>query len=72
MPVTVRDGQIIWPNCTECGCRLKNRGEIWSHFLNWNRTADARGCKCKNLNKSWVNLSDGFHRFLTFTNIVEY
>jgi hypothetical protein len=69
---TVRDGQKVVPTCSECGCRLEDKGGVWLHFLNWDHTKDARGCKCKNLNKSWMKTVSGFQRYITFTNVTEY
>jgi hypothetical protein len=55
MPVTVRDGQKVWPTCPECGCRLRNlSGFILTHFHNdEDEEHDARGCKCPLVNEMW-------------------
>lgn len=72
------DGQYdklykTWPTCSECDCRLTSGiPGVWFHFLNNDRTKDARGCKCKNLNKSWIETSSGLQKYFTFTNIAEY
>lgn len=57
---TVRDGQIVWPYCPRCGCRLEMnktpRGEFYFRHYE-GRSAllsdfpnivyvDARGCMC--------------------------
>lgn len=57
---TVRDGQIVWPYCPRCGCRLElnetekgefyfrhygERGSLFSEILGI-RYVDARGCAC--------------------------
>lgn len=59
---TVRDGQIVWPFCTRCGCRLdmfKEKDEFFFRHYPSSQKAiadllgipewnfrDARGCAC--------------------------
>jgi hypothetical protein len=69
---TVRDGKAVEPTCPSCGCRLNNRGGILMHFLNWDHTTDARGCKCKHLNHSWMQIAGKWSSYAKFTNIAEY
>jgi hypothetical protein len=68
----IRDGQKVAPTCVECGCRLNNVNEIWLHFLKLDRMTDARGCKCKDLNKTWSYYNNQFSPYVHFTNIAEY
>jgi len=57
MPITVRDGQRVWPTCPECGCRLqKLSGFLLTHFHNEDEDKeeyDARGCKCSLVHEIW-------------------
>lgn len=50
-----RDGNHVWPYCSECGCRLQiTKQNSWlneyrlTHF-GLSPTVDARGCKCSRL-----------------------
>lgn len=52
---TVRDGQRVWPYCSECGCRANvipyADGYVLKHFHGaWSTYSphiiDARGCRC--------------------------
>ena len=54
----VRDGQIVWPYCEECGCRLNISGSkerswvgkvLLTHYTNLEYNRDARGHKCTKL-----------------------
>ena len=44
----IRDGQKVWPYCTECGCRLNLAVmEEWTWLFHYgNGEKDARGCNC--------------------------
>lgn len=54
--VVGRDGKKVWPQCPDCGCRLKRiSGYLWAHFMIEEKDVetDARGCKCISLHKLW-------------------
>lgn len=61
---TVRDGQIVWPYCTRCGCRLEmfeeDKNFYFRHYegrkllfgdISGYMFVDARGCLC--INEIW-------------------
>lgn len=54
---TVRNGQRVWPFCSECGCRLEifenNIFVTLRHFWGNQITQDARGCRCSKINLEW-------------------
>jgi hypothetical protein len=58
---TVRDGQIVWPYCAECGCRLninewsdKRKAPVITHFMKaFQNGKDARGHKCSLIYEYW-------------------
>lgn len=54
---TVRNGQKVWPYCSECGCRLEifENGMFVSlrHFGSFDK--DARGHKCSKLDLEWTH-----------------
>jgi hypothetical protein len=69
----IRDGKRVVPTCIECGCRLDIKAEgFLQHFLSKDHTTDARGCKCKHLNKSWMKTQNGWTYYITFTSVVGY
>jgi hypothetical protein len=54
-----RDGQLVWPTCPECGCRLNlipmDEFTLCQHF-GLNSKKDARGCTCSLVNKQgWIS-----------------
>lgn len=58
----IRNGQKVWPTCSECGCRLKiitpNKG-IWEGALFLNHfegvdNRDARGCICADIDTYYI------------------
>ena len=56
MVTNVRNGQIVWPACPECGCRLFYH-RLWgvsylAHKLR-DTEHDARGCKCSLVGEWW-------------------
>ena len=57
----VRDGKLVWPYCSECGCRLNfSVMEKWTWLFHFGRgLKDPRGHMCsKILDKDWVNTED--------------
>jgi hypothetical protein len=64
---TIRDGQKVWPYCTECGCRLMlyPHDDEWTWVTHYGEgqswftlERDARGCICSLVNKaSWIKTS---------------
>lgn len=52
----VRNGQKVWPYCSECGCRLAisktiNDEALLCHWGSYD--TDMRGCVCSLVNKTY-------------------
>lgn len=54
----VRDGKLVWPYCTECGCRLNlaiMEEYVWLMHFGQAGPKDARGCSCSFVSETqWV------------------
>lgn len=66
----MRDGQVVWPTCDDCGCRLDiteayfaRDGFMLEHF--WHSyERDARGCKCPQLLQETIVYGPEFETFV--------
>ena len=66
---TVREGQIVWPYCGECGCRLWVGGYApklvaIEHFMEWLDDKDARGHECTLLYEQWIDKESNIYQGL--------
>lgn len=67
---TVRDGQIVWPFCPTCGCRLditllhKSNLALLQHYWHPEEAKDARGCDCESANETWYVSADRVQHFI--------
>lgn len=60
---TVRDGQKVWPYCSDCGCRLEihhafqytdQHHILYTHY-GGDQDRDSRGHTCKSVDKLWIS-----------------